>query len=279
MRASPECRDCLQRLAHQAADLATGHESVKAEAIEKGLEVIRDHFSFKAVTIVIAAKIHDVVKEVTGNPDPYREMKDREIAMSRELFHEAAQNHGDGFKGLLKLAALGNAIDFFRPFDAAKADMRKQVEFAIDDSEKLEARLKDAKKVLYLADNAGEVFFDLPLLKYLRKFARVIYVVKVAPVQNDITLKDVRRAGVEAEVGEMMTTGTATPGIDFAVASEEFKREFAAADLVFAKGMGYWETLSELPAEGRVFYCLKAKCVPVAASLGVSLDSYVAMLR
>jgi uncharacterized protein with ATP-grasp and redox domains len=277
MRASPECRDCLQRLAHQAASLATSHELVKAKAVEKGLEVISDHFSLDAITIVIAAKIHDVVKKVTGSPDPYRGMKDREIVMARELFQEAAQNHGDGFKGLLKLAALGNAIDFFRPFDAVKADMRKQVQFTMDDSEKFEVKLRGAKRVLYLADNAGEVFFDLPLLKFMRQFARVIYVVKEAPVQNDITLEDVERAGVE--VGEVMTTGTATPGIDFAVASEEFKREFAAADLVFAKGMGYWETLSELPAEGKVFYCLKAKCKPVAASLGVPLDSYVAVLR
>lgn len=269
----------MQRLAHQAAELATKDKKVKASAVAKSLSVLKEHFSTKSVSIVIATKIHDVIKEITGNPDPYMEMKDREIAMARELLHKAEQNHGDGFNGLLKLAALGNAIDFFRPFDAMKSDMRKQVEFVIDDSEKFEAKLTDAKKVLYLADNAGEVFFDLPLLKYLRQFARVIYVVKAAPVQNDITPEDVKRAGVEAEVGEMMTTGTATPGIDFAVASEEFKAEFATADLVFAKGMGYYETLSELPVEGRVFYCFKAKCRPVAASLGVPLNSYVAMLR
>jgi hypothetical protein len=49
--------------------------------------------------------------------------------------------------------------------------------------------------------------------------------------------------------------------------------------LVLAKGMGYWETLSELPAQGKVFYLLKAKCKPVADSLGVALNSYVALLR
>jgi hypothetical protein len=63
------------------------------------------------------------------------------------------------------------------------------------------------------------------------------------------------------------------------IASDEFRGEFLAADLVLAKGMGYWETLSELPAEGKVFHLLKAKCRPVAASLGVSLNSYVACLR
>jgi len=77
----------------------------------------------------------------------------------------------------------------------------------------------------------------------------------------------------------VITTGTATPGIIFSQASDEFKREFQSADLIFAKGMGYYESLSELPAQGKVFYCLMAKCQPVADSLKVPLNSYVALLR
>jgi len=123
------------------------------------------------------------------------------------------------------------------------------------------------------------VFFDLPLLTWMRRWASVAYVVKAAPVQDDVTLEDIRRVGLEAELGEIMNTGTATPGIDFSLASAEFKREFNSADLIFAKGMGYYESLSELPAEGRVFHCLRAKCQPVADSLGVPINSYVAMLR
>ena len=157
--------------------------------------------------------------------------------------------------------------------------MRGRVDFAINDSEQFQAKVKGGGDVLYLADNAGEVFFDLPIIRWMRQLARVIYVVKAAPVQDDVTIEDVRRVGLEAELGEIITTGTATPGIDFSSASAQFKREFDTADLVFAKGMGYYESLSELPAEGRVFYCLKAKCQPVADSLGVPLNSYVAMLR
>jgi len=77
----------------------------------------------------------------------------------------------------------------------------------------------------------------------------------------------------------VITTGTATPGVLLSQASAEFKRQFEAADLILAKGMGYYETLSELPGDGRVLHCLKAKCKPVADSLGVPLNSYVAMLR
>jgi len=279
MKASDYCYECLQKLANQAAELATSDEPVKARAIAEGLKILNDDFSLDCVSIVVATKMHNAIKEITGNPDPYRQMKDKEIAVARELSKQM-KVEPDNFRSCLKFAALGNTIDFFRPLDVIQQDIKKPVNFVIDDSQRFETKLKRAGgRVLYLADNAGEVFFDLPLIKWMRKNASVAYVVKSAPVQNDITLKDIRRAGIEAELGEIMTTGTATPGIDFAQASVKFKREFNSADLVFAKGMGYYESLSELPAEGKVFYCLRAKCQPVADSLKVPLNSYVAMLR
>ena len=278
MKASKYCYECLQRLACQAAELATNDEQSKIRATDGGLKILGDNFSLDSVSIVVATKIHDAVKSITGNTDPYRQMKDKDIAVARELSKQIKVEH-DSFRSCLKFAALGNTIDFFRPLDVIRQDMKGQVNFAIDDSERFEARLKHARRVLYLADNAGEVFFDLPLLTWMRRWDSVAYVVKAAPVQDDVTLEDIRRVGLEAELGEIMNTGTATPGIDFSLASAEFKREFNSADLIFAKGMGYYESLSELPAEGRVFHCLRAKCQPVADSLGVPINSYVAMLR
>jgi uncharacterized protein with ATP-grasp and redox domains len=278
MKVTKECYDCLQRLVHQAAGLATDDGPTKARAAGEGLKILGDDFSLNSVSIVIATKIHDAVKNITGNPDPYREMKDKEIALARELLQVLELEHGD-FASCLRFAALGNNIDFFRPLDVIEREMKGRVDFVIDDSERFQAKLKKSKRVLYLADNAGEVFFDLPLIRWMRQRASVAYVVKASPVQDDLTLEDIRRAGLEAELGEIINTGTATPGIDFSQASAEFKREFDSADLIFAKGMGYYESLSELPAEGSVFYCFRAKCQPVADSLGVPLNSYVAMLR
>jgi uncharacterized protein with ATP-grasp and redox domains len=278
MKVSKDCYECLQRLVYQAAELATDDEPAKARAVGDGLKILGDDFSLDSVSIVVATKIHDAVKRITGNPDPYREVKDKEIALARELSQESKLKHED-FTSCLRFAALGNNIDFFRPIDVIEREMKGRVDFAIDDSERFESRLKHAGRVLYLADNAGEVFFDLPLITWMRQWTSVAYVVKASPVQDDVTLEDIRLAGLEAEFGEIITTGTATPGIDFSQASAEFKREFDSVNLIFAKGMGYYESLSELPAEGRVFYCFRAKCQPVADSLGVPLSSYVAMLR
>jgi len=278
MKAASNCKPCLRRLVYQAAGLATSDEAVKAEAIREGLRIVDEDFSHDVTTISIATKIHHAVKEITKNPDPYRSMKDEEIRIARELIGEISPAYPQDFRGLLALSVLGNSIDFFRDLATIRRDLRGQVKFIIDDSGKFEAKLEKAAKVLFLADNAGEVFFDLPLVKWLQRFATVIYVVKGSPVQDDVTVEDLRRAGVKGEL-DILTTGTATPGVLLSLASAEFKREFETADLILAKGMGYYETLSELPGDERVLHCLKAKCQPVADSLGVPLNSYVALLR
>jgi uncharacterized protein with ATP-grasp and redox domains len=279
MKLNEECYECLQRLVRQAAEMATDDENLRDKAVERGLKTLDEHFSLGKVSIVVATRLHDIVKQITGNPDPYREMKDREITVARELYHEIEHRYGDGFHDLVKLAIVGNNLDFFKPLDDIKRDMRREVKFVIDDSARFEAKLRNANKVLYLADNAGEVFFDLPLVRWMRKSIHVTYVVKAAPVQNDITIEDIERMKLDVEVGDSVTTGTATPGIDFSQASDEFVHEYETADLIFAKGMGYYESLSEFPAEGKVFHCLVAKCGPVARSLDVPENSFVAMLR
>jgi uncharacterized protein with ATP-grasp and redox domains len=279
MKLMPDCYECLRRLIYQAAELATGNASLKQSATKEAMKILDNEFSYSQLSIVIATKIHKIVREVTHNPDPYRAMKEREMILGRELYPELRSRYKDDLRGCLKLAAAANVIDFFREPNSIKEDIREPVGFAVDDSEQFEAKLKDAGKVLYLADNAGELYFDLPLVKWMKQFSQVIYAVKSSPVQDDLTLEDVRKSGLEGEFGKVISTGIASPGIVFSLASAQFKQEFESADLIFAKGMGHYEALSELPTEGRFFYCLKAKCKPVASSLGVPVNSYVAMLQ
>jgi uncharacterized protein with ATP-grasp and redox domains len=279
MKLSKSCYVCLKGLVYQAAEMASDDNELRAKAIASGMDILEAHFSCNEVSIVVATKIHDMIKKITKNPDPYHRMKLAEIKTARELYYEIAAKYNNSLKELLKLAALGNTLDFFRPLDVIKREMKNDVHFVIDNTDQFEMKLKGAQSLLYLADNAGEVFFDLPLVKWLRQFMHVTYVVKASPVQNDITLADIEHSGLLEEIGDIITTGTATPGIIFSLASAQFKREFDIADLIFTKGMGYYESLSELPEAGKVFHCLKAKCQPVADSLGVQLNSFVAMLR
>jgi uncharacterized protein with ATP-grasp and redox domains len=279
MKAVPECYPCLSRLLRQSAQIATSDEALRAKAIDAGMMILDKHFSTDGLTIDVATRLHRVVREVTNNPDPYLLMKEREIALSRELVAQVGSGVSNDFKAYLSLSLAGNAIDFFRDLEQVRKDIESPITFVVDDSAEFERNFKKAKRLMFLADNAGEIFFDLPLVKWLRQFVSVTYVVKESPVQNDATIDDLRRAGLDGELGHVITTGLATPGVIFESASIEFRREFEVADLVLAKGMGHWEGLTELQARGKVLHCSMAKCKPVAASMGVPLNSFIAILR
>ena len=279
MKVTEECYGCLQRLVHQAANLATTDEKMRSAAINDGLEILSRDFSLDQLSIAIATNIHKAIKEMTHNPDPYAEMKQKEIAVSKEIVEMISVQYGQQFIDLLRFAALGNSIDFFRPLDEVIEQMKKPIELAIDDSKAFEEKIIHAKKVMYLADNTGEAFFDLPLVKLLKQSTQVIYAVKGTPVQNDLTLDDLKKMNIDHEFGKVITTGTPTPGVIMEWASKEFRESFESADLIIAKGMGYYEGLSELPAQGHVLHCLMTKCIPVTISIGVPLGSYVAFLR
>ena len=71
-------------------------------------------------------------------------------------------------------AALGNSLDFFKNPTQALADIpdqfRNGISFYYDNLAQLEAFLATRPQhVLYLTDNAGEVYFDIPFYDYLKQ--------------------------------------------------------------------------------------------------------------
>ncbi len=279
MKAVKECQPCLGRLVKQAAGMATADAALRAKTMREALGMLDREFSLGRPSIAMATPLQRLIRAVTNNPDPYSRMKDAEIAMSRQLSQSLKANLNGDLNSILSFAVLGNSIDFFKDIASVREDLRRPVEFAVDHIAEFEKRLESSRRLLYLADNAGEVYFDSPLVDRLGEITEITYVVKESPVQNDITLSDLKRYGLADRFPRVITTGTDTPGVDIAEASAEFLAAFEKADLILAKGMGYWETLSELPARGNILHLLKAKCTPVADSLGVSLNDYVALLR
>ena len=85
MKTSRDCYACLRRLALQAAGFAAVNPGSIQKATAKGLGTLAANFSLDKVSIVIAAKIHEAIREITGNADPYRELKDEGIRVAREL--------------------------------------------------------------------------------------------------------------------------------------------------------------------------------------------------
>lgn len=222
-----------------------------------------------------------VIRSATGNKDPFANVKKEEIAIAAALV--AGIKLENDLPSLLALAVLGNSIDFFVDLETVKKELQSPVCFARNNIKALEEllisfkKIKKSQQILYLADNAGECFFDLPLFQKLEEYAEVVYVVKENPAQNDLTLKDLQALEIGAKFKKVITTGTDTPGLDLSLVSKSFYQTLINADLLLAKGMGYYETLPELSLPPNIFYLFKAKCPPIADSLSVPLNSYIAL--
>ena len=276
MHIQPECRPCLERLIDLTVGLATNDPALQAEARLQARAVLNAEFSPTAISACIANKFHQVIKTITGNPDPFLPRKLAETEMARSIAAEIIPRWGPAPDSHLALAAAGNALDFFRSADEIARDMLTQVHFTGSQLQFWRQRLdKRPGLLLYLADNAGEQFFDLPLVQFLRDLGwQVLYVVKGGPIQNDLSRQDLSDSGLGAALEPIVDTGALTVGLELAQASPVFQYLFTEADLILAKGMGHFETLAHLP-DPRLFFLLQAKCAPVAATLGVEVGSFV----
>ncbi|MEM1689475.1 MAG: ARMT1-like domain-containing protein [Candidatus Hadarchaeales archaeon] len=264
-----DCPRCLRWLAKLTVDLASHDPNLKKEMMRMAEEIISS-YPPSSVPSDVSNEFLKMIYRVSRNPDPFRERKIEEMKRAKEIVAKFGELRD--LKKLVEVAAIGNSLDFFLPVSSLERAVIEKIEFALDDRDELERRLEKANKVLYIADNAGEVFFDIPFLKFLSERAHVYYAVKEKPIQNDLSMIDLKGVEIPAEV----IPSSPTVGVYLSLAKDSFKQAFNSADIIISKGMGNYETLSELDLGNRCFYILRAKCRPVAESLGVEKGSYVA---
>jgi uncharacterized protein with ATP-grasp and redox domains len=276
MRIQEECRDCLIRLVELTVNLATQDPELRNTSKDAALAIIAEEFAPEAIPALIANRFHQEIKRLTGNPDPFRPHKEAETAFLERHFRTVSATFPESLESLLKLAVLGNAVDFFRTPDEVSREFSPDLTFTVSHVGLFEDRLNaNPGLLLYLADNAGEQHFDAPLVQHLRRRGwQVLYVVKGAPIQNDLTRADLEASGLLPHLEPVLETGTETVGLVLSEASPAFRQLYDQAHLIIAKGMGHFETLARFP-DPRVFFLLQAKCRPVAQALRVPLGSFV----
>lgn len=228
----------------------------------------------------VSQPIYAIVSRITGVADPFATLKRKTNALALSLLpdiRDRVTHSRDPLAKALHAAAAGNVIDagITRHFDVREdmLDLLREP-FAIDDLPLFRARLTRGAKLLYLADNAGEIVFDTLAIERIQRLGVTVTVaVKSGPIINDAMMEDARAAGLPAQC-TVMETGSADIGVDWARASPELRAAFDAADIVLAKGHGHFETLCTETHPG-LFFLLKAKCTAVAHTLRCHTGSLI----
>ncbi|MBU2547102.1 MAG: DUF89 family protein [Proteobacteria bacterium] len=282
----PECGTCLTGLARMAAELVAGEDSDLRTRAERAARDALDREACSGLTSPeVANRMLRAMARVTGVADPFEVYKRKEMALASTAVRSLGIDGTPDLSALLRLAVLGNSLDFFRPPPEAFAELerfyRGGLRFHRDDSARLAETLATRPElVIYLTDNAGEVLFDLPLYDHIRARAqRTVLGVKGGPALNDLTRADLEQAGLAGRFAEIVDTGTDGAGLDWSRLSDEFTALLDRADLVVSKGMANFETLYPRPLPGPVFFVFKVKCRPIQDWLKAPAESYWALWR
>ncbi len=264
---------CYLRQTLQVARISTTDPKLQLSALRRVAELTTD-MDMERTPPENSVSVYRAIAEITGCPDPYLQVKEQSNEKALSLLpnlRREVERAEDPLALALRLAIGGNIIDYgaMHSFDIdAAMECCLSAPFAIDDSLQLLRRVRSlgaGGRVLYLADNAGEIVYDSLVMEALvRQGCEVTVVVKSGPIINDALVADAHACGLEKSVC-ILENGTSCPGTPLDICSPELIRAFDEADLIISKGQGNFETLSE--AESEIYFLLTVKCSVVGAHL------------
>jgi hypothetical protein len=291
LKVEAECAACILSRAAAEAKEATTNPALRFRAMSELLRLMNREFRPTSVPAHLGTKRDRLIKRISGNDDPYKRNKriSNEKALkllpyARKIVEEGYAQQ-DRFKRACLCAIVGNIMEFDIPghkftFGSLRKSFREAAkDLVVDDVGSIYELAKKARTVLFLTDNAGEIVFDTLLVEQLKNMGlTVIVAVKGGAIINDATLEDAEVSGMSKIADKIIATGTDAVGFALKEVSPEFLEVYNSVDLVFAKGMGYAETLTEYKLKKPHALLFRTKCNPVANYFGVPKEKNVAKL-
>jgi uncharacterized protein with ATP-grasp and redox domains len=271
MKTQYDCIPCLVRQASEALAMVVEDKKQREQIMRQLLAQIASA-KWTGTPPALAQLLHRTIREMTANKDPYISIKHEMNRIASELIprrREMIKNSDNPHELAVRLAIVGNLLDSGAKTQISAKELPQHLERLIvqelrGDAENLFSAAERADNILYLADNAGEVYFDRLLLEVLPT-KKIIFAVKGSPVINDATMEDAVAAGIH-EIARIISNGSDAPGTILDDTSHEFKACFERADLIISKGQGNYETLSD--SRKSICFLLAVKCPVIAKHIG-----------
>jgi uncharacterized protein with ATP-grasp and redox domains len=289
MKMNPRCTYCLLSRVHFQSKLSTDDEDLISKTVKECLEVMNKNYSPDAVSASVATKIHRKCYEVLENNDPYAVTKKlinqaalKVLPVANERIYEDSPDNGELFRRVVLASVVANYFDFgIMGFDASEdkfeAAFLKYFDHGldVDDTHKM---LELLQSVIYIADNCGEILFDVLVFDVIKKLGgNITLVVRGGPILTDVTMKEIQEFEIDKKVDRILTTGSNAVGVLIEEAPAELLQAMKDSTLIISKGMANYETLSEHNF-GPIAYMLLTKCECVAEDLGLEQGLSVAKL-
>ena len=275
-RLRPECISCIVKGNLERFPENTSIEK-QVEYKQRLLQIIgnaRDDLS----SPVISKNIKKLQADMFGMYDDFKEIKHHfnELMMEFETYTlENVKKSDDPLYRAISFAMIGNYIDFGAMDSVDETYLKELLSTASErtfDAEQyalLKKDLQDAKKVVYITDNCGEIVMDKVLVQTIQSLYPQVHVdvlVRGYPVINDATIEDAKQVGMDV-IAKVIPNGSDIPGTFYEDLSQEAKDLLDSADVLLAKGQGNFETMRM--CQKNVYYIFLCKCEMFARQFGV----------
>lgn len=281
MRTFPECLPCFLRQGAVQAQLV-GADAVLTERLEQVTRLVMAKADLSQSPPELAHDLHEALRAVHGVADSFAAEKRQFNALALRLLptlRRDVQRLADPLAGALRLAMAANLIDTGIHPGIDETQILAALEgamLATDDGVDVlafETAVAAAPRILYLADNTGEIVLDRLLLEFLPR-EKITVAVRGSAILNDALYEDAVTAGIDTLV-PVISNGDDSPGTVLRRCSTEFRTAFDAADLIISKGQGNFETLFDTATHKNIIFLLTAKCPVVARMLNTTMGSRV----
>lgn len=175
-------------------------------------------------------------------------------------------NSEDKLLTALKYAMVGNFIDFgaMDKVDTNKLkdliDNASKQKINDDEYNKFLEELKNAKNIVYLLDNSGEIVFDKIFIKLIKEMYPdliIDVIVRGKPALNDATIIDAEEIGL-CNIVNVIGNGTDISGTQLNKINLQTKEKIDKADFIISKGQGNFESL--FGSGKNIYYIFLCKC-------------------
>lgn len=279
MQLDNECRQCLYESQLKKVIKLRG-ENATTELFRRDVRALCDTAPETSCAPLLMRDIDGIYRSIFGTGIDYSEEKNlfnnALLAIEDKIFSKIIESE-DPLKEAVKYAMAANYIDFARLSDLNEDSVKEVISAAertVVDEEvyaKLKERVKNARTMLYLHDNCGEIVLDklfIRTAKMLNPRLLCVSVVRGGEIINDATRRDAQQVGL-GKYSYVVDSGAAIPGTylpECNLLTAAFIRE---SDVVISKGLGNLETL--YGTGNGIFYMFMCKCSHIARRFSKNL--------
>ncbi|MHA2142391.1 MAG: damage-control phosphatase ARMT1 family protein [Candidatus Thorarchaeota archaeon] len=290
----PECSACIIDSLGLLIPLLSDDKEEQYNLYNLAYERIAKGYEKRETPIDLSINLYRELYRRSGKEDPYAEIKRRSNEAAKKVLPQIQRSIAkmDGYerlRGALAAAITGNVIDFNTAghdpdLDALGIIFEDVLEegFALDHSKNLYQSLISRKgELLYIADNAGEIILDIPLLRFIKDLDwNIKFAVKGKPLINDAVRADVIGTDVE-RYAKIIDTGAWAYGVPKNLVSKEFLEDAKRSDLIISKGQANIESFPEIQRRIGVetYYVTKGKCAHIVAAVGANLGDNIVLRK